>query len=90
MRFELLLLGLLLTTFSSLQARGARRSIHTETQTTRVDHFLEISIVLAFNSARNDVNLKKKVNTCNFSRDLKIGPHLSQGHVMNLSHVKIF
>ena len=36
------------------------------------------------------VDLKKKVNPCNFSRDFKIGPHLGPGHVMNSSHVKIF
>ena len=33
---------------------------------------------------------KKKVNTSNFSRDFKIGPHLGLGHVMNSSYVKIF
>ena len=36
------------------------------------------------------ISEKKKINTFNFSRDFKIGPHLGPGHVMNSSHVKIF
>ena len=36
------------------------------------------------------ISKKEKTNTCNFSRDFKIAPHLGPGHVMNLSHVKIF
>ena len=35
------------------------------------------------------VDLKKKVNPCNFSRDFKIGPRFGPEHVMNSSHVKI-
>ena len=45
---------------------------------------------MAFNSARDDFDLQKKVNTCNFSCDFKIGPHLGPKHVMNSSHAKIF
>ena len=33
---------------------------------------------------------KKKFNTCDFNHNFKIGPHIGLGHVMNLSHVKIF
>ena len=33
---------------------------------------------------------KKKINTCNFSRDFKAGPHLDPGQVMNSSNIKIF
>ena len=33
---------------------------------------------------------KKKLNTCNFSRDFKIGSHLGPRDIINSSHVKIF
>ena len=36
------------------------------------------------------LDLKNKINPCNFSRDFKLGPHLGPRHVMNSSHVKIF
>ena len=41
-------------------------------------------------SPKRCYSLKKKVNTYNFSRDFKVGPHLDPGHVMKSSYVKIF
>ena len=36
------------------------------------------------------ISKKKKVNSRNFSRYFKIGPHLGPGHGMDFSHVKVF
>ena len=63
------------------------RGVKTDRQTDRIALYIlyqgceKVIQIFVLISKKN-----KKVNTCNFSRDFKIG----LGHVMNLSHVKYF